>query len=401
MAAVRPDTYRAAFALGEYRALFAAHAVSVTGDQFARVALSILVFQRTGSPAWTAIAYGLTFLPGLAGGPLLSGLADRYPRRTVMISADLLRAAAVALMAVQAMPLAAVCALLVLAELAGAPGGAARAALLPRILPGELYPVGQAGLGTVGQAAQVVGFAGGGALVGWFGPHAVLLADAGTFAVSALLVWRWVHPHAAVGGAQRRWWRDLTTGACLVWTDRRLRSLVALACVSGTYIAGEALAAPYAEELGGRSVVVGLLFAGFAAGASVGMLALARFPQHTRLRLMGPLAVAACAPLVVCAANPGTAVTVALFVLSGIGSGYQVVASTAFMRAVPDEHRGQAFGLAVTAMKVSQGLGVAAAGLAAEFAAPHLVVAAAGVIGVLAAATAWRSWTTHAARTWG
>jgi len=400
MAAVRPDTYRAAFALGEYRALFAAHAVSVTGDQFARVALSILVFHRTGSPAWTAIAYGLTFLPGLAGGPLLAGLADRYPRRTVLIGADLVRAVAVALMAVQAMPLAVVCALLVLAELAGAPGGAARAAVLPGVLPGELYPVGQAGLGTVGQAAQVVGFAGGGALVGWLGPHAVLLADAGTFAVSALLVWRWVRPRAAVRTARRRWWHDLNAGAALVWTDRELRALVALACVAGTYIAGEALAAPYSRELGGDEVVVGLLFAGFAAGASVGMLALARLPQHTRLRLMGPFAVAACAPLLVCAVNPTTAVTVALFVLSGVGSGYQVVASTAFMRGVPDAYRGQAFGLAVTALKVSQGLGVAAAGVAAEFVAPHLVVAAAGAVGVLAAAGAWRSWS-RAARAWG
>ncbi|MEU4746078.1 hypothetical protein AB0G02_37230 [Actinosynnema sp. NPDC023658] len=43
------------------------------------------------------------------------------------------------------------------------------------------------------------------------------------------------------------------------------------------------------------------------------------------------------------------------------------------------------YGLAVTALKIAQGLGVAAAGLAAEHLPPHQVVAAGGVLGVLAA----------------
>ena len=40
-----------------------------------------LVYGRTHSAFLTALAYALTYLPPIAGGPLLSGLADLFPRR--------------------------------------------------------------------------------------------------------------------------------------------------------------------------------------------------------------------------------------------------------------------------------------------------------------------------------
>jgi MFS family permease len=85
LAEVRAARYRDVFASEEFRALFAAHILSVVGDQFARVALAVLVFNRTASASLTALVYALTFLPSIVGGPLLSGLADRFPRRRVMV----------------------------------------------------------------------------------------------------------------------------------------------------------------------------------------------------------------------------------------------------------------------------------------------------------------------------
>jgi hypothetical protein len=101
------------FRIPEFRALWFAELVSTAGDQLARVGLSVLVYGRTGSPVWAALTYALTFLPALAGGVLLGRLADRHPRRTVMIVCDLARAALVAAMALPGTPLPAVCALLV------------------------------------------------------------------------------------------------------------------------------------------------------------------------------------------------------------------------------------------------------------------------------------------------
>jgi predicted MFS family arabinose efflux permease len=386
----------AVFANREYRALLSAYAISTAGDQFARVALSVLIFERTRSPALTALTYALTFLPDLVGGPLLAGIADRCPRRTVMITADGLRAALVAVMAMPGTSFPVIAVLLVIVQLAGAPANAARGALLPQILGDDDYPAGQAGLSSAGQAAQVAGFAGGGALVVAIGTSGVLVADAATFAASAALVLLGIRPREAsaknTGIVKRGWGSDLVEGARLVATTPRLRALIAFACISGIYIAGEALAAPYAAELGGGPTLVGLLFAGFAAGAVAGMLVLTRLPGPTQLRVLPLLAIGSCLPLVLCLVDPPAPIVVLLFVLSGFASGYQVTASTTFMRSVPDDRRGQAFGLAVTALKVSQGVGVGLAGIVAEQLSPHGTVALAGVVGVAAAAGAGRLW---------
>jgi hypothetical protein len=72
-------TYRGTLAVGEFRAIWLAELQSIFGDQLARVALSVLVYQRTNSAALPALTYALTYLPDLIGGPLLAGLADKYP----------------------------------------------------------------------------------------------------------------------------------------------------------------------------------------------------------------------------------------------------------------------------------------------------------------------------------
>ncbi|SDJ17980.1 Predicted arabinose efflux permease, MFS family [Lentzea albidocapillata subsp. violacea] len=383
----------------EFRALLVAHVVSVAGDQFARVALTVHVYDRTASAGLTAMTYALTFLPDLLGGPLLSGLADRFARRPVMVAADLVRAVLLLFMAVPGLPLWALASLLVLVQFAGAPHGAARAALLPQILPDERYPMGQAVLSTVTQAAQVAGFLTGGALVAWLGAGLVLVADGLTFAVSAVLVGAFLlhrpaprHPHV------RAWPADLIGGARLVWGDRRLRALVALACVSGFYIAGEALAAPLAAQLGAGPAAVGAIFGVVSAGTAVGMVLLARLPRERGLRWMPLLSVLSCAVLLPMALTPGLGWSLVLLGLSGAASGYQLLANATFVRSVPDATRGQAFGLAVTALRVSQGVGIAAAGAAAQWWPVHHVIAATAGLGTLVAAGAAWEWKQAAGR---
>src|SRR3954470_10470046 len=123
------------FGHAEFRALFAAGVLSVAGDQLARVALSVLVFDRTESAGLTALTYALTYIPDLLFGPLLAGFADRYPRRIVMIVTDLARAVLVAAMAVKALPLLALILPLLGLQALGSPSKAARAATLPAVLP--------------------------------------------------------------------------------------------------------------------------------------------------------------------------------------------------------------------------------------------------------------------------
>jgi MFS family permease len=385
-----PATYGEVFGVAEFRWLWFAQLGSVIGDQLARVALAVLVFDRTGSAGLSAVTYALTFLPDIVGGPLLSGLADRYPRRRLMIGCDIARAVLVALMAIPGASLWILCVLLVAVQLLASPFQSARAALLPSILTGDKYVLASSVSNITAQASQLAGFVTGGTLVAAFGAGNALLADAVTFALSALLLKLGVRERPLPGTTDERpgWWPSLSAGARLVWSDRRLRYLVALACVAGFYVSIEGLAAPYAAVVGGGPAAVGILLAANPAGQMVGMLLLTRAAPERRLRLMGPLAIGSCAPLIGCIAEPGLWVTVALWFVSGLCASYQLAASAAFVLNVPDAQRGQAFGLARTALIVSQGIGVLVAGAAADRWDPALVVAAAGILGVLVAAGA-------------
>lgn len=83
-----------------FRRLFFAHGVSRAGDAFNTVALVVLVFRLTGSAAGVAGAVAFEILPVLLLGPAAGVLADRAPRRSLMIGADLFRAALVLTLAV-------------------------------------------------------------------------------------------------------------------------------------------------------------------------------------------------------------------------------------------------------------------------------------------------------------
>ena len=78
--------YLDALAVGEFRALFAAYTVSMLGDIVAAVALTVLVFERTGSPFLAGVTFTLAFVPYLFAGALLSSLVDRVPPRRLMIA---------------------------------------------------------------------------------------------------------------------------------------------------------------------------------------------------------------------------------------------------------------------------------------------------------------------------
>jgi len=132
--------FTALLRIREFRLLWLADAQSLLGDQLARVALSVLVYDRTGSGLVTAAVYALTFLPALAGGVLLGPLADRLPRRGLLIGGDLIRAALLAAMALPALSVPVLATLLVAAVLVGTPWKAAESALVVDILTAEDYP---------------------------------------------------------------------------------------------------------------------------------------------------------------------------------------------------------------------------------------------------------------------
>jgi len=379
-----PATYRSLFSERQFTALFIAQAISLTGDQLARVAIATLVFSETGSAFLTALVYAVTYLPWLVGGPLLGGLADRLPRRAVMVSCQLTSAVLVALMAVPGMPLIALAALLFVVILAESPFLSARASLLVDVLPDDRYVLASAMNQLTIQAAQVVGFAAGGALIRLIGPRDALLVNALSFLVSAALVRFGVRVHGVIASVQLgNSWERMKTGAKVVFGDPRLRGLVLLGWLATFWVVPEGLAAPYAE---GDSTAIGLLLASQPIGSVVGGVVLSRLVRPaTRLEVMGWLAVMSCLPLVFFFTTPPLPLAVGLLVISGIGTTYNLPANAAFMQALPAERRGQAFGLVSAGLVAGQGISIALAGACAELTSPGVVIGVAGVLGVAAA----------------
>ncbi|GAA0546770.1 MFS transporter [Actinomadura livida] len=390
-------TYREVFAVGEFRALWLAQALSFVGDQLAQVALAVLVYDHTKSPLLTALVYALTYLPPIVGGPVLSGLADLFPRRTVMIVCDVVRAGLVALMAVVPMPVGALSVLVFLTVLLGAPFSAARAAVLPDVLEGDRFVAGTAINNITHQGTQMLGFLAGGAVVAAVGTHEALALDALTFGASAVIL---------IGGVRRRpaskrrsagdslgLWRGTRDGARLVFGDPVLRSLVLFAWLCAFYVVPEGLAAPYAATFGGDAVTVGLLLSAMPTGMVIGAFLFSRFVRPTnRLRAMGWMSMLACLPLIGAGVHPPLWGVVALWALSGVGSAYQLAANAAFVSAVPAAGRGQAFGLAQSGILAGQGVGILVGGAATQVLGPETVVALAGVLGLSAAAVLTLVW---------
>ncbi|MFD8500416.1 MFS transporter [Amycolatopsis sp. NPDC059657] len=379
--------FGAVLAVREFRAMWIAELFSIGGDQLARVALSVLVFQRTESAFLTGLTYALTFVPALAGGILLGGLGDRYPRRDVMVAADLARAALLALMALPGMPLGVLCALVAVTTLLNGPFKAAQQALLPDVLDGEKYTAGMAIRNITSQAAQLAGFAGGGALVAALNPTVALALDAATFLASALLLQRGVKARPAPRNTEARMSFRASTmlGARIVWRDPALRALIGLCWLAGFYVVPEALAAPYAGDLG--PVAVGLIMASDPIGSVIGGIIFGKWvPESTQIRVIGVLGVLAGVPLIFCVFKPGLAVSMLLFACSGMfATAYNIQGTASFVRRLPDERRAQGAGLLSSGLITVQGLGALVAGLLADQLGPAPAVALAGAAGAVVA----------------
>jgi MFS family permease len=88
--AARPGLREAGAALRipEFRRFWIGATVSNSGTWMQNITVPYVLFQLTGSAAWVGLASFLQFLPTMVMGPLGGTLADRYPRRTVLLVAQ-------------------------------------------------------------------------------------------------------------------------------------------------------------------------------------------------------------------------------------------------------------------------------------------------------------------------
>jgi len=381
----------AVLAVTEFRALWFAEAQSVFGDQLAKVALTILVYDRTNSPLFAALVYALTYLSALAGGLGLSQLADRFPRRTLMATCAAAQAVLVGLMAIPEMPIPVLCGLVLCVGLAQAPALAAQNAVTREIFADDdLYLRSQDLRGITTNTLMLLGLGVGGMLVVAIGPTLALSINAVTFLISAVVVRRYLHNRQAAGSREDGWFG----AARWVFGNNRMRVLLTLSWLVGFVVIPEGLVAPLAHELGASSSAVGWLLAADPFGFVAGTFVLSRFvsAEHRR-RVVGVLATASCGCLIAFAVTPNVAVALVLLALAGAFGAYQITVSATFNTLVPNEIRGGAFGVIRTGLRVSQGIGVAIGGAVAQgIGSATTTIALAGGLGVLIAVPTTVAW---------
>jgi MFS family permease len=397
-----PATFREVFAQGEYRAIYAASALSWLGDFIAKAAVTVLVYRETESVGYSAAAFAVSFLPWLIGGPLLATLAERYRYRSVMVACDLIRMGLMALIAIPGNPPWLILCLIFATTLANPPSQAARSALMPLILTGDRLVVGLSLNSSTGQAAQVLGYLIG-AAVAVVSPTAALLFNAATFAASAALVRFGVkdRPPAMSATQRRNLLRETGEGFRLVFGTPVLRAIALLVFGSMLFsIVPEGLAAAWAREDAGSSISTGyaqaVIMAANPVGFILGGLLVGRaVAPARRLVLIRPLAVLSPLTMVPALLDPPPLVVALLAALCGFAvAGLLPVANGLFVRALPHGYRARAFGVMATGVQVSQGAAVLTTGLIAEHLDIPKVVglwSAAGVLLMLVVVAGWPS----------
>ncbi|MGW1722511.1 MFS transporter [Streptomyces sp. NPDC002306] len=380
-----PTGIRAVLRVPGMPAVFAAHAVSMAGTLAAEVALSILVFERTGSALLSALVLVCSFLPYALGGIVLSALADRFPPRPVLVACDLLSGVCVAAMLLPGLPIPALLGLLLVTGFVAPLFQGARAASLAYLLDAKTFPTGRSLLRTISQTAVVSGFALGSVAVAAVGPLWLLAADAVSFLVSAALIGLRTPAGAPDGGTSLvRVVRGSGEGPRRPPAHRSLRRLILLTwAVPGFSAVGDGLAVAYTAQTGAAATSAGALFTGYAVGTVAGDLTLVRLRAATRRRLVTPLVLLSQLPLAGFLLTPSVPVAAALLALSGAGMACNQGLDPLILDASEPAGRGRLFTVQSSGLMTVQGVGIAAFGALGVWLRPGAVIGVTGLVGAV------------------
>lgn len=372
MASIRArlGAYSNVLAARDFPLLFFGQTISQLGDWMNRVALLVLAYALTGQGLAVAIATLAQLLPRAFMLPFGGVLADRFPKRRLMIATDLARAllAASLIFVDRADRLWWVYLSTVLLHSLSSVFNPARGAILPAIVPRELLGPANALNNITMQAAVFLGPAIGGALVAWFGVNAVFLINGGTFVVSAIFIWlmRAREPELrerAFGSIGQ----DLREGWAVVRTSRLLIALFgaifigAIVAIGLNVLLVSLLAGPLnqpTERLGLLLTSVGL---GMIVGAAPALWLYGRYPAAL-LQLWVTAGVIA-TMLAIGVTDSFWFVAAALFVNGVLTATSDVVVLTTVQRHAPSDRLGRVMGLLFWVNALGQVVGAAAGGL--------------------------------------
>ncbi len=352
--------------------------VSQVGDKFYAIALAVWIVDKTGSPMAMAAFLVASMLPGLLAGPFFGALADRWNRKTIMIAADLARAAAVAWITILhtfgGLGILHVVAAALAISLASAFFSPALAASLPRVVGeesiGEANALSQLG----GGITTVLGPACGALVLGFLGYEAVFAVNAASFVISGVLISFSRVPQGAERTSKTGLAASVSEGIRYAWRNQGIVVVLATVTLAHFFMGGLSVALPFLARTvtGSGARNLGFLEASLGAGMTIGSLIAAGPAGRTNSRglfsalaLMGACLaaagflesgrVASILPFLACSAGIGAAVATAA-----------IFWTTILQRGTPDELRGRVFGLSTALGNASLPVGMALTGFALD-----------------------------------
>jgi MFS family permease len=173
-----------------FRFLWLGQVVSQMGDWFDTIAVYTIALRLTGSSRSVALIMVARFLPSVVMGPLSGAVADRFSRRSIMITSDVMRAIVVLGFLFVRRPdqMWLVYVLTILQLAFSAFFEPAKTAAIPSIVSDRELVSANAIASVTWSAMLTLGAAIGGFVAGWFGTDAAFILDSLTFVASALLI---------------------------------------------------------------------------------------------------------------------------------------------------------------------------------------------------------------------
>jgi DHA3 family macrolide efflux protein-like MFS transporter len=365
----------------DFLLLWAGQSISNVGDWINFVAITVLVYQLTGSGLSLGVLRATHAAPELILGALAGVYVDRWDRKSTMIAADLMRAVLVALMAISP-NVVEIYALSLGVNLASIFFGPAKSATIPNLVAPDTLTRAN-GLSSTSQTlAMAFGSSIGGIAIAAFGLRQAFYLDAASFLVSATCIaFIRVRRTTVAGGKHTAFWTQFSGGWDAVRSHPLRRGITVMASllVLGPGVS-TVLAVVLAESvLNGGAAGYSLIVSAMGAGAVVGAVSVSvlggRLPREATFRVGFVLAALGTALLGVSRSLPIAAAAFAL-----IGGG-QIVANvsgiTLLQEHTDDQVRGRVFGIYQTVVHVCSLL---AAGIAGGLADP--LGAATVIVGV-------------------
>ncbi len=269
---------------GNFRRLWLAQLISELGDWFYSLAIYDLLLARTHRGAAVGWAIIIETLPWFLMTPLAGYVTDRFPRRRLMIGADIFRGFIVLgmLLTLVSTDVRLIYLLLGAEVIFASLFEPARSAILPNVVSkDELLPANALSSATW-SVALAVGAALGGAVTALLGRNVAFVTDSVSFFASALLILR-IHvqePHVApmrkVAQSISEAAASVREGLAYLWTNGKVLTLVLAKTGMGFLGGSMLLLVIFGERIfpieGHGALAVGLLYAAHGVGSGIGPL---------------------------------------------------------------------------------------------------------------------------------